>query len=400
MKLSIVILANDPSPRFQSRTPKVLHPLAGQPMIDHTLDLVDELGATSIVVTGLEAEASIRKRVGKRARCVVSAASKGLAGAVRQALDALDDVPEQLVVLSADMPLLRAETVRALAERQASEATPIVALGERRVVCLGHDAVRTYTKMDCTAWLAQALDEVASRVAGEVQELLRIETRVDLSRATTALRDRINERWMRDGVTLIDPTTTYIDAGVTIGRDTVIAPNTHLRGRTTIGEACRIGPNTVIEHCTIGDRCEALASVLEHAVMENDSDIGPFGHLRRGARVCEGAHVGNFGEIKSSTLGPGAKMGHFSYLGDAQVGAEVNIGAGTITCNYDGVRKHQTIIEEGAFIGSDTLLVAPVTVGARAKTGAGSVVTHDLPPDSLSYGVPAQLKETQSDEQD
>jgi bifunctional UDP-N-acetylglucosamine pyrophosphorylase/glucosamine-1-phosphate N-acetyltransferase len=159
-----------------------------------------------------------------------------------------------------------------------------------------------------------------------------------------------------------------------------------------IGEACRVGPNTIIESCTLGDRCEVLVSVLEFAIMEDDSDIGPFGHLRKGARICKGAHMGNFGEMKNSTLGPGAKMGHFSYLGDAEVGPEANIGAGTITCNYDGVRKHPTIIEEGAFIGSDTLLIAPVNVGARAKTGAGSVVTRDVPADTLAYGVPARIR--------
>jgi bifunctional UDP-N-acetylglucosamine pyrophosphorylase/glucosamine-1-phosphate N-acetyltransferase len=249
------------------------------------------------------------------------------------------------------------------------------------------------------AWLAQQLAETEPTVISDrSDELLHIKTRVDLSRAAAILRDRINTHWMLAGVTLLDPATTYIEASVTVGRDTVIAPNTHLRGESAIGEDCRIGPNTIIESSTIGDRCKVLASVLEFAVMEDDSDIGPFGHLRKGARICKGAHMGNFGEMKNSTLGPGAKMGHFSYLGDAEVAADANIGAGTITCNYDGVRKHRTTIEEGVFIGSDTLLVAPVTVGAGAKTGAGSVVTHDLPPESLAYGVPARIKSTPSNE--
>jgi bifunctional UDP-N-acetylglucosamine pyrophosphorylase/glucosamine-1-phosphate N-acetyltransferase len=179
---------------------------------------------------------------------------------------------------------------------------------------------------------------------------------------------------------------------VRIGQDTTIWPNTHVRGQTTIGEHCHIGPNTIIEECQIGDRCRVLASVLEQAVMEDDSDIGPFGHLRKGARVCEGAHVGNFGELKNASLGPGARMGHFSYLGDAEVGAGANIGAGTVTCNFDGVRKNETVIEEDAFIGSDTMLVAPVRVGKGAKTGAGSVVTHDIPDGALAYGVPARVR--------
>jgi bifunctional UDP-N-acetylglucosamine pyrophosphorylase/glucosamine-1-phosphate N-acetyltransferase len=165
-----------------------------------------------------------------------------------------------------------------------------------------------------------------------------------------------------------------------------------VRGQTTIGEHCHIGPNTIIEECQIGDRCRVLASVLEQAVMEDDSDIGPFGHLRKGARVCEGAHMGNFGELKNATLGPGAHMGHFSYLGDAEIGAGANIGAGTVTCNFDGVRKNKTVIEEDAFIGSDTMLVAPVRVGKGAKTGAGSVVTHDIPDGALAYGVPARVR--------
>ena len=198
---------------------------------------------------------------------------------------------------------------------------------------------------------------------------------------------------MLDGVTIVDPATTYIEPGVMLGQDTTIWPNTHLRGGTTVGEGCHIGPNTIIVDCQIGNRCRVVASVLEKAVMEDGSDIGPFGHLRKGARLCEGAHMGNFGELKNSTLGPGAKMGHCSYLGDTEVGAGANIGAGTITCNYDGVRKHKTVIEEGAFIGSDTMLVAPVRVGKGAKTGAGSVVTHDVPESALAYGVPARVRQ-------
>jgi bifunctional UDP-N-acetylglucosamine pyrophosphorylase/glucosamine-1-phosphate N-acetyltransferase len=229
-------------------------------------------------------------------------------------------------------------------------------------------------------------------------EVLGINTRVHLAEAERALRLRINERWMLTGVTIVDPDTTYIGSDVSVGQDTTVYPNTHLRGKTTIGAHCAIGPNTIIEDCQIGDRCKVLASVLEQAVMEDDSDIGPFGHLRKGARLCQGAHMGNFGEMKNSTLGPGAKMGHFSYLGDAQVGAEANIGAGTITCNYDGKQKHRTEIGEGAFIGSDTMLVAPVKVGKGAKIGAGSVVTHDVPDGAVAYGVPARVKKRVEEE--
>jgi bifunctional UDP-N-acetylglucosamine pyrophosphorylase/glucosamine-1-phosphate N-acetyltransferase len=223
-------------------------------------------------------------------------------------------------------------------------------------------------------------------------ELMGINTRVHLAEAEAALRARVNRRWMEAGVTLLDPAATYIEPGVTIGSDTVILPNTHLTGRTAIGSGCRIGPGAIVQDCQIGDRCVVSMSVLEEAVMEEDSNIGPFSHLRKGARVCRGAHVGNFGEIKNSTLGPGSKMGHFSYLGDAQIGEEVNIGAGTITCNFDGQRKHKTIIEDGVFIGSDSMLVAPLHIGLGAKTGAGSVVTHDVPAGAVVYGVPARVK--------
>jgi bifunctional UDP-N-acetylglucosamine pyrophosphorylase/glucosamine-1-phosphate N-acetyltransferase len=204
------------------------------------------------------------------------------------------------------------------------------------------------------------------------------------------MRRWINERWMLAGVTLQDPSSTYIDASVTIGPDTVILANTHLCGQTTVGRDCEIGPNSIVRDCSIGDRCRVTASVLEEAEMEEDCDIGPFGHLRRGARMCAGAHMGNFGEMKNSTLGPGAKMGHFGYLGDTTVGSEANIAAGTITCNYDGKQKHPTQIGDHAFLGSGTLLIAPVEVGNDARTGAGSVVTHDVPPDTLVYGVPAR----------
>jgi bifunctional UDP-N-acetylglucosamine pyrophosphorylase/glucosamine-1-phosphate N-acetyltransferase len=208
--------------------------------------------------------------------------------------------------------------------------------------------------------------------------------------ADAALRGATNRKWIETGVTMIDPATTYIDTDVTIGPGTVIYPNTYLIGKTTIGSDCVLGPNSFIENSIIGDKCVARFSVIEQALLENNVDIGPYAHLRKGAHLAEGVHMGNFGEVKNSYLGPGTKMGHFSYLGDTSTGKNVNIGAGTITCNYDGVKKTQTKIGDNAFIGSDTMLVAPVTVGQNAKTGAGSVVTRDVPNDSLAYGVPAR----------
>lgn len=215
---------------------------------------------------------------------------------------------------------------------------------------------------------------------------------VQLAEAETLARQRINEQHMLAGVRLIDPAVTYIEMSVQIGAGTVIQPNTHLQGATRIGADCVIGPNTIVRDSTIGDRCKVEASVVEGATLEANVDVGPFAHLRKGAYLAAGVHMGNFGEVKDSYLGPGAKLGHFSYIGDATIGENVNIGAGTVTCNYDGRKKHRTVIEDDVFIGSDTMLVAPVKVGAGAKVGAGSVVTHDVPADSVVYGVPARVR--------
>jgi bifunctional UDP-N-acetylglucosamine pyrophosphorylase/glucosamine-1-phosphate N-acetyltransferase len=224
----------------------------------------------------------------------------------------------------------------------------------------------------------------------DASEMVGINTRVHLAEATTLMRQRINRRWMLAGVTLVDPAAVYIEPSVRIGRDTVIWPNTYLRGETTIGEGCELGPNTIVRDSHLGDRCTVLAAVMEGARLENDVDMGPFARLRKGAHLADGVHMGNFGEVKNAYLAPGVKMGHFSYLGDAEVGPGVNIGAGTITCNYDGKRKYKTVIEENVFLGSDTMLVAPVKIGAGASTGAGAVVTHDVPPNTLVIGVPAR----------
>jgi bifunctional UDP-N-acetylglucosamine pyrophosphorylase/glucosamine-1-phosphate N-acetyltransferase len=231
---------------------------------------------------------------------------------------------------------------------------------------------------------------VQALVMEDMNETIGINTRVHLAEAEAAMRKRINEEHMLKGVTLIDPDSTYIDAEVSIGRDTVIWPGTYLFGKTSIGAACQIGPNAHIRDTQIGDDCKVLMAVMERAVLEDRVDVGPFARLRKGAHLCKGVHMGNFGEIKDSTLGPGVKMGHFSYIGNAQVGSNTNIGAGTITCNYDGEKKHPTEIGEDAFIGSDTMLVAPVKLGDGARTGAGAVVTKNVPDDTLVVGMPAR----------
>jgi bifunctional UDP-N-acetylglucosamine pyrophosphorylase/glucosamine-1-phosphate N-acetyltransferase len=197
-------------------------------------------------------------------------------------------------------------------------------------------------------------------------------------------------------VRLVDPNTTYIDPGVEIGPHTVIHPNTTITGATSIGTRCRIGPNTIITDSRIEDEVTVFASVVEGAVIERGADVGPFSHLRPGAHLAPRVHIGNFVEVKASHIGPDSRAGHFSYIGDAQVGADVNIGAGTVTCNYDGEQKHETVIEDGAFIGSDTMLVAPVHVGRGATTGAGSVVTKDVADGVKVAGVPARRKSAAS----
>ncbi|HKF36712.1 MAG TPA: bifunctional UDP-N-acetylglucosamine diphosphorylase/glucosamine-1-phosphate N-acetyltransferase GlmU, partial [Ktedonobacteraceae bacterium] len=228
-------------------------------------------------------------------------------------------------------------------------------------------------------------------VRGTFDETIGINDRVQLAVASQLLRRRVLERLMYAGVTIIDPATTYIDAGVEIGPDTVILPGTMITGKTRIGAACRIGPGTSIDQSTIGDGCIVRNSVLEATTFEDGVHSGPFSHCRPGAYLARNVRMGNFGEVKNSHIGAETDMHHFSYIGDATVGEHVNIGAGTITCNYDGVRKNHTDIGNHAFIGSDTMLVAPVTVGEDAATGAGSVVNRDVPPGALVVGVPARV---------
>ncbi len=445
MTLSVIILAAGKSTRFKSRRPKVLHELGGKPLLEYSITLAEALTPEKpVLVVGPETDTEIRARFGERVHYVRQTERRGTGHAVMQAQTLLEGQSEQVLVLYGDMPLLRPETLTTLIAGQEESNAALAMLtierehsgGFGRVVRdFTGDILRVVEEVEATPeqrairelnvgvyvfaadflWshltrlrpskrkgelyltdMVGLASESGWRVVGvraeDLSETLGINTRVDFALAATALRQRINERWMLAGITLLDPATITIEPDVTLGQDTVIYPNTHLLGKTTVGENCEIGPNTVIRDSSVGDDCRVFASVLEGAVMEDESDIGPFGHLRQGARVCRGAHMGNFGEIKNSTLGPGSKMGHFSYLGDAQVGANVNIAAGTITCNYDGERKHRTVIEDGAFIGSDTMLIAPVHIGAGAKIGAGSVVTHDIPPRSVAYGVPARVK--------
>jgi bifunctional UDP-N-acetylglucosamine pyrophosphorylase/glucosamine-1-phosphate N-acetyltransferase len=242
--------------------------------------------------------------------------------------------------------------------------------------------------------MASAQGCTIATVNGSFDETIGINDRVQLATVEHLLRRRVLERHMYAGVTIIDPATTYIDADVEIGTDTVILPATMITGKTRIGSACRIGPGTTIDQSILGDDCIVRNSVLEETTFEDGVRIGPFSHCRPGAYLARDVRMGNFGEVKNSYIGAETDMHHFSYIGDATVGEHVNIAAGTITCNYDGVQKNHTHIGDGAFIGSDTMLVAPVTVGEYAVTGAGSVVNRDVPPGAVVVGVPARVLRT------
>ncbi|NLG51250.1 MAG: bifunctional UDP-N-acetylglucosamine diphosphorylase/glucosamine-1-phosphate N-acetyltransferase GlmU [Chloroflexi bacterium] len=447
-----VILAAGQGTRMKSSFPKVLHPVAGLPMILWSVQNARTLGADSIaLVIGVGAEA-VQQTVGDQVLYTVQQEQLGTGHATLQARELLQGRADSVLVLYGDMPTLRLETLQRLVQLH-HERRPAVTLlsvlsddsmGFGRVVrdpdgavtAIVEEAVATpeilaLKELNCGVycfdadWLWRRLPDVPmTQPKGEyyltdmvglavqdglpvevvtitdVTEVQGINNRVHLARAERIMRERIAESLMLDGVTLIDPATTYIEATVRVGRDTVIYPNTVLRGQTVVGEACELGPNSVIQDTTIGDNCRVFASVLEEATLENHVNIGPFGHLRPGAHLGEGVHMGNFGEVKNAYLAPGTKMGHFSYIGDARVGADANIAAGTVTCNFDGVRKHRTVIGEGAFIGSGTMLVAPVTVGKRAKIGAGSVVTRDVPDATLAYGVPARSQRKLEDEEE
>jgi bifunctional UDP-N-acetylglucosamine pyrophosphorylase/glucosamine-1-phosphate N-acetyltransferase len=441
MKVTSVLLAAGQGTRMKTNLPKVLHPVCGKPMIAYALEVACSASTEKpVVVVGKDAPA-LRDFLGDAAVCVLQDPPLGTGHALQQAEVSLRGKTDLVLVTYADMPLLRLETLTRLIEIQEKNPGPMTILtvlaadprGFGRVLrSPGGDVKAIIEEADATPeqlsiqelnagvycfsanWLWDALHRIPLCEKGEfyltdtvslavddglpvqalacedLTEVIGINTRVHLAEAEAAMRVRINRLHMLAGVTIVDPGATYIETDVTIGRDTVIWPNTFLRGKTTIGEGCTIGPNTIAEDTTIGNDCAVLAAVMEKAVVDDNVSIGPFARLRKGAHLCKGVHMGNFGEVKDSTLGPGTKMGHFSYIGNATIGPEVNIGAGTITCNFDGVHKNQTEIGEGAFIGSDTMLVAPVKVGARARTGAGAVVTKDVEADTLVVGVPAR----------
>ncbi len=439
-----MILAAGQGKRMRSSLPKVLHALAGRPMVRYVLDAAREAGVgRCVVVVGPEAD-SVRSAVGDGAECVVQPEPLGTGDAVAQVKQAAGDA-EQLLVLNGDVPLITPATIQQLArlheegaadltfltakvedgsgygcvERDGhGQVTGVVEAPEREGAAEGPAEINSGQYCFRAAWLWANLASIPEAGNGEYyltslvpiavregatllpvpavdpDEVRGINDRAQLAEAEALLRRRINRRHMLAGVSLVDPATAYIDADAVIGRDTVVEPNTRVQGRTVVGEGCRLGPDSTLRDATIGDSCQVVASTVEEATLEDEVDVGPYSHLRAGAYLCAGAYVGNFAEVKNSRLGRGVKMGHFSYIGDADVGEETNIGAGTITCNFDGVVKHRTLVGRGAFIGSDTMLVAPVKLGDGARTGAGSVVTKDVPPGAVAVGAPARVIRT------
>ncbi|MBM3956776.1 MAG: bifunctional UDP-N-acetylglucosamine diphosphorylase/glucosamine-1-phosphate N-acetyltransferase GlmU [Gemmatimonadetes bacterium] len=443
MKWAGVILAAGVGVRMRSRLPKALHQLCGAPMIRHVTDAVRGAGVDRLVLVAsprLAAVPDLLQAIGADVTLAVQPERRGTADALAAARDACRGA-ERILVVYGDAPLLLPSTLEALMAAHDAQGAALTILtahlddptGLGRVQ-RGRDGTpaRVVEEVDadpatlsireinsgCYAfeseWLWKALPRIAPSASGEMYltdvvalagedgrrvgsigaedatEVLGVNDRVQLADVEALMRGRIRTRWMLAGVTLRDAASIYIDAGARLGPDTVVHPGTHLLGATTIGERCEIGPNTILTDCAVGDGSRVVASHAEAAAIGSDVSVGPFTRLRPGTVIEDGAHVGTHAEVKNSRVGAGTHIGHFCYLGDATLGKDVNIGAGTVTCNYDGITKHRTTIGDGAFIGSGSMLIAPVTIGERAITGAGAVVTRDVPPDTTVVGVPAR----------
>ena len=435
-----LILAAGLGTRMRSRTCKVLHPVAGKPLLSHVLATVAEAGARPVVVLSKESEPA-RAVVPQSAVVAMQDPPNGTGDAVRVALDAVPDREGRCWIVYGDTALVRVETLqrlmRLLDERDAVLALLTGMVGtdnaygrivrnvkgdvDRIVeVRLASEKERALPESNFGAyaadlgWLRTAIPRLQKNETGEIfltdlvalaredkrtvaahcaedaNEGLGVNTRADLAAVDGLLRQRIRERHMTAGVTFLDPASSSVDADVEIAADVTIERGCLLEGASRVATGSRIGPYAILRDSVVGERCRVEASVLEGATLESDVRIGPFSHLRPGAYLEQGVEMGNFGEVKASRLGAGTKMHHFSYVGDATVGKRVNIGAGTITLNYDGARKHATEIGDDSFIGSDSLLRAPVRVGKDAATGAGAVVTKDVPDGMLAVGMPAR----------
>jgi bifunctional UDP-N-acetylglucosamine pyrophosphorylase/glucosamine-1-phosphate N-acetyltransferase len=435
-----IVLAAGLSTRMKSNTPKVLHLIAGRPLLAHILGTLRTVGARPVVVLSKES-APARELLDDGTRVAFQDPPRGTGDAVRVALDAANGERGLAYIVYGDTPLLRPETLGRmrglLTDRAASlallagevgtdnaygrvvrdERGDVARIVEARLAskeekALAESNLGAYVAD--LAWLRSAVSRLRPNETGEIfltdlvaeanregkrvavhrtddpEEGIGVNTRVELATAEAALRRRIRDAHMLAGVTFRDPDSSQVDADVTIAADVVIERGCILEGKTAIGAGSRIGPYAVLRDTIVGERCRVENSTLEGATLEDDVRVGPYSHLRPGAYLERGVEMGNFGEVKNARLRSGTKMHHFSYIGDAEIGARVNIGAGTITLNYDGTRKNRTVVGDDAFIGSDTLLRAPVTVGAGATTGAGAVVTKDVPEGMVAVGMPAR----------
>jgi bifunctional UDP-N-acetylglucosamine pyrophosphorylase/glucosamine-1-phosphate N-acetyltransferase len=434
MSTAALILAAGEGTRMKSDLPKVAHRVLGVPMVRLVADIAHAAGVErAVVVTGHGAE-TVRALVPDET-CVLQEQQLGTGHAVMCAMEALGDVEGLLLVLSGDAPLLRPETVRRLVQACESSRAAVAVLTTRMSEPFGYgriirdqngalaaiveqrdlapgqfhiDEVNTgtycfdaaalgahihrltaensqqeYYLTDLIGHLREEGLHVVDVSTDEPAETMGVNTRVQLAEATKVLQHRLNEAHMLAGVTMIDPDLVWVSPGVRLGRDVVLEPMTVLEGATSVAESAHIGPNSRLTDVVVGERARIDSSVVIHAEVGRDATVGPMAYVRPGALLKDGSKVGTFVEIKNSTVGEGSKVPHLSYMGDATIGTGVNVGAGSITCNYDGMHKHPTAIEDGAFIGSDTMFVAPVRIGAGAVTGAGSVVTRDVPAGAL-----------------
>ena len=454
----VAVLAAGHGSRMRSAVPKHLHLVAGVPIVERVIRAGLGSGATRTIVMVSDGLADLSSRLDAPAssfETVVQGPPQGTADSVRQALD---QAPEArwIVSLLGDSPLLTSDIVASLIDRAKASSSRVTLLTcivpdaaaygridrdeqgrVRQIVEFKNDAparreglteINSGVMVLDAEWARHELarlprDERTGEflltdvvdVAVQQAEVERdwpvdafvadpsvslgVNDRAQLAEADALARSRIRERLMRAGVTIVGPDTVFIDEDVSIGADTIIHPHSILRGGTTIGEGCEIGPMTVLDHAAIGNHVTVRQSTISSSEVGPGSDVGPYAHLRNGCRIGSNVHVGSYAEMKNAIVADGAKCGHVSYLGDVSVGIDANIGAGTITANYDGVSKNRTVIGDGAFVGSDSVLVAPVSLGRNATTGAGSVVTRDVPDDALVVGVPARQRQKQASEE-
>jgi bifunctional UDP-N-acetylglucosamine pyrophosphorylase/glucosamine-1-phosphate N-acetyltransferase len=441
-QLAVVVLTAGRGSRMRSSTPKVLHPIAGLPMIEHVVQAVGSLRPRQTILVVGPTSKSLKEQYDGRVDFAWQQEPLGTGHAVLMALPHLAEDVRWVLVSFGDHPLTDGETLsRVCEEAERSQAlvtllgvelddpgsygrfrweegkvTGIVEAREDQTVYSGPVTINSGICCFRRAWLEEQLPHVQPGASGEIYMTSLVEVaaaskhpdpvawvlgkpdaafginnRVELAEAERIIRNRILRQHMLNGVAVVAPESTYIEAGVEIGQDTRIEPGSIIRTGTTIGENCIIGPYSVIEHSTIGNGVRIINSTIEHSEIGDGSDVGPYAHLRPGTVVSPGVHIGNYVEMKNTTVGSGTAVGHFSYLGDAEVGENVNVGAGTITCNYDGVQKNRTVVGANVFLGSDTLLIPPIEVGDGARTGAGSVVNKDVPAGATVVGVPARL---------